>query len=566
MVEDGFPDPVRDSLGGIERLVGTVDPSALARAYGRALAGAAIRPWATIPALARYGGGLAATGVAGVARLLGRTTAAPVPVPADGRFSDAAWSDDVGWWALLQTYLVHARLVGDLVDAADLDRAAQAKARFTATLVADALAPSNFFVTNPLAIREAFATGGRSVLRGLANFLRDVADNDGWPRQVDTSAFVVGRDLAATPGRVVYRNELVEVMQYEPVTADVYEIPLVILPPWINRFYIADLAPGKSLIEWAVRHGHTTFAVSYRNPDESTSALDFDDYLRLGPMTAIDVARDIAGVPAVNTLAICLAGSMHALQLAYQGARGDTSVNAATMLNSALDYREGGVLGAVFADATSVGTLAERVRDRGFVEAKEMAHTFDLIRANDLVFRYLVDGWLLGRDPPSFDLLAWNADAMRIPGRAHLTFLRRFYLEHAPARGEMELFGERVSLSDVTTDTYLVAARDDHIVPWRASYRTTQLIEGPVRFVLTSSGHIAGMVNPPHPKTRHWINGALPSDPQEWLEGATEHPRSWWEDWAEWIAERAGARVAPPPMGGDRYEMLGPAPGTYVST
>ncbi len=564
MAEDGLPRAVADSLGGTERLAGTVDPAALARAYTRAMVGAALRPWATVPVLARYGASVATTTAAGIGRRFGRPPATPDPVSADPRFADPAWSDDAAWWTLAQLSLVHARLLEDLVDAAGLDVATATKARFTASLLADALAPSNFLLTNPIAIREAVATGGRSVLRGMANFLRDVADNDGWPRQVDRSRFEVGRTLAATPGQVVFRNELIEVIQYAPVTDDVHEIPLVIVPPWINRFYIADLAPGKSLVEWAVQHGHTTFAVSYRNPDESIAALDFDDYVRLGPMTAIDVVRDIAGVPAVNTLAICLAGAMHALLLAHHAAQGDASVNAATFLNSALDYRDGGILGSVFADAASVATLADRVRDRGFMEAKEMAHTFDVIRANDLVFRYLVEGWLLGHDPPAFDLLAWNADAMRIPGKAHLTFLRNFYLQHAPARDATELFGARVSLADVATDLYLVAAKDDHIVPWRASYRTTQMVKGPVRFVLTSSGHIAGMVNPPHPKTRHWINSELPAEPERWLEGATEQRRSWWEDWIEWLGERAGPRVAPPPMGGGRFESLGPAPGTYV--
>jgi polyhydroxyalkanoate synthase len=367
-----------------------------------------------------------------------------------------------------------------------------------------------------------------------------------------------------TPGKVVYRNELIEVLQYEPQTAEVHERPLLVCPPWINRYYIADLAPGKSLIEWAVQHGHTVFALSYRNPDESMRHLTFDDYLRLGPLSAIDVARAVGESETVNTLAICLGGTMNAMALAYLDACDDDLVNSSTYLNCAIDYEDAGALAAVFADVESIEGLARRMEKTGYLEGKDMAHTFDLLRANDLVFRYVVNGWLLGEKPPAFDLLAWNADSTNMPGQAHAHFTRKMYVENALARDEYVAMGERLMVSEIGTDSYIVAAIEDHIVPWPVSYRTTQLFKGSVRFVLTSSGHIAGIVSPPSPKVRLWTNDELPADPQRWLRDAEQHHDTWWTDWAKWIAERAGPMRDPPPMGNASYPVLGDAPGTYV--
>ncbi|HEX5586817.1 MAG TPA: alpha/beta fold hydrolase, partial [Acidimicrobiia bacterium] len=356
------------------------------------------------------------------------------------------------------------------------------------------------------------------------------------------------------------------VLQYDPKTEEVFERPLLVIPPWINRYYIADLAPGKSLVEWAVDHGHATFAISYRNPDESMRHLTFDDYLRLGPLTAIDVVRDISGSDVVNTLAICLGGTMNAMTLAYLDACGDRFVNTATFLNSAVDYEGAGTLASVFADPDTVEGLVRKMEEKGYLDGREIAHTFDLLRANDLVFRYAVDNWLLGKPPPSFDLLAWNSDSTNLPGLAHGHFLRKMYIENALARDEYVAMGERLVTSEISTDTYIVAAVDDHIVPWRASYRTTQLFKGPVRFVLGSAGHIAGIVSPPSPKVRLWINDALPADPDRWFADATQHRDTWWNDWAAWIESRAGELVAPPPMGGPSQTVLGDAPGTYVKS
>jgi polyhydroxyalkanoate synthase len=374
----------------------------------------------------------------------------------------------------------------------------------------------------------------------------------------------LGRTIAATPGKVVFRNELIEVLQYTPQTDEVHEIPLVVCPPWINRYYIADLAPGKSLVEWAVRHGHTTFAVSYRNSDASTGAFAFDDYVRLGPLSAIDVARDICGSDTVNTLAICLGGTMDTMAMAYLDAVGDRLVNSSTHLVSAVDYQGAGALADIFADPSTVDALARKMERTGYLDGRDMAHTFDLLRANDLVFRYLVDGWLLGESPPPFDLLAWNADSTNLPGRAHAQFLREMYVENSLADDRMELLGERLVVSEITTDSYIVAGADDHIVPWPVAYRSALLGKGNLRFVMTSGGHIAGIVCPPHPKARMWVNDELPRDPDDWRAGAVELQESWWSDWARWISARAGDLRPPPSTGSVTYPVLGEAPGGYV--
>ena len=401
-------------------------------------------------------------------------------------------------------------------------------------------------------------------MRGVRNFARDVVRNGGWPSQVDRAAFVLGSNTAATPGTVVFRNELIEVLQYTPQTETVHEIPLVVCPPWINRYYIADLAPGRSLVEWAVRAGHTTFAVSYRNPDASMRDLTFDDYLRLGPLTAIDVVREITGRDTVNLLGICLGGTMNAMALAYLDACGDDVVNSSTYLNSAADYSGAGALSSVFADSATVDGLIDRMEAKGYLEGTEMAHTFDLLRANDLVFRYLVDGWLLGKPLPTFRparLERRQHEHAREGARSLLAADVRG--EHARTR-RVRRDGGALMVSEIGTDSYIVAAIDDHIVPWRVSYRSTQIFKGPVRFVLTSAGHIAGIVNPPSPRSRLWTNDELPADADEWLGAATQHHDTWWNDWIAWFGERAGERVAPPSMGSERHPVLGDAPGTYV--
>jgi polyhydroxyalkanoate synthase subunit PhaC len=560
---DSASQTLLDALGVSEVTDSAIDPIGLGSSLAKALAGAARRPVRSIPVGMRLVRDVAGASVSACVRFVRPPGTDDGPRP-DARFADPAWRENPFFWAMHQWHTAAARFLDGLVGAADLDATTADRAHFTAGLVAAATAPTNLALTNPAVLKRALETGGISLIRGQRNFVRDVVGNGGWPRQVDRGALRVGKDLAVTPGKVVYRNSLIELIQYEPKTAATREVPLLACPPWINRYYIADLAPGRSLVEWALTHQQTTFAISYRNPDESMRDITFDDYLRLGPLTAIDIVREISGVDSVNLVAICLGGTLQAALLAYLDAVGDQLVRTATFLNSAIDYGHEGVLARVFAVPGTIATLSRQGERKGYVEAEDMAHTFDLLRANDLVFRYVVDGWLLGKDPPVFDLLAWNADGMRIPVKAHTYFLDQLYQQNALAQDQMEVLGERLVVSGIKTDTYVVAAVDDHIVPWRASYRTTQLFKGPMRFVLTSAGHIAGIVNPPHPKTRMWTNDDLPAEPEEWNAGATEHLDTWWNDWITWLDERSGELVPARSAGTEQYPALASAPGTYV--
>ena len=515
----------------------------------------------------RYASDLAAVGSVTLARALGADCEGPFsPGPKDSRFADPAWQDNPAYFGLFQAYLASERFAHDLVGVAALDEREARKAEFAMQMVVDALAPSNFLLGNPAALKKAFDTGGASLARGLRNFLDDVRSNDGFPRQVDLEAFEVGENLAATPGKVVFRNDLMELIQYAPQTETVFETPLLLSPPWINKYYIMDLAPGRSFAEWAVTHGHTVFAISYHNPDSTQRDVELDDYLLRGPRIALDVIGDITRAPQANVVGLCLGGTLTAMLLAYLADEGDDRVRSATLLNTLVDFGEPGPLG-VFLDDESVARLEERMASRGYLDAGEMAHTFDLLRANDLIWNYVASNWLMGEDPPAFDILAWNSDTTRLPAAMHSFYLRSCYLRNDLARGELELAGTRLQLDNVAVDTYVLAAKEDHIAPWRTSYCTTQLLRGSdLRFVLSSSGHIAGIVNPPNPKSRYWTLDEHPPDADDWVASASEHEGSWWEDWAAWIEARAGERQAPPQLGSQSYPAIADAPGSYVHT
>ncbi len=393
----------------------------------------------------------------------------------------------------------------------------------------------------------------------------DVAHNEGWPSQVDSSPFTIGENIACTPGKVVYRSDLIEVMQYEPRTDLVHEIPMLFCPPWINKYYIMDLSPGRSLIEWARDHGHTCFSISYRNPDASMRDVTFDDYLLGGPLEAIEVVKAITGQSVVNTVAVCLGGTLNAMGMAYDAARGVESVNAATLINTHTDFTRPGVLGT-FTDEATLDLLERHIARDGELDSLRMARTFSLLRHNDLVFSYLVKNWLMGETPPAFDLLAWNDDGTHMPAKMHANFLRWFFFENRFAEGQLEVGGNVLDPGKVTQSTYVVSAVSDHIVPWQSAYQTTQLFGGDdKRFVLSTAGHIAAIVNPPSAKAQHWTNEDLPTDHDDWLDAAELNKGSWWEDWVPWIAERSGAMVEPPAeLGSALYPPLCDAPGVYV--
>ena len=514
---------------------------------------------------ARLAIGSAAAVRASAGRAVGRQSAGPVsPAAGDKRFADPAYADNPLYFLLAQEYLLSGQLVTELLDAAALESVQDTKARFAATFIHDALAPTNTLLGNPAALREAFDTGGKSVVRGAKNMLDDLLHNGGWPSQVDSSGFEVGVNMAATPGAVVYRSDLIELIQYTPQSEKVHSVPLLFCPPWINKYYIMDLAPGKSLIEWAVQHGHTCFAISYRNPDASMRDLGFEDYLRQGPLDAVRVVREITGAAEVNTVSVCLGGTLTAIALAQNAAIGDRSIKSATFLNTHTDFTVPGALG-IFTDEATVAGLEKQMAEDGFLDSDKMSHTFDALRANDLVFSYVVNNWLMGKKPPAFDLLVWNKDSTRMPAKMHSQYLRSCYLNNEFARGEFEVDGQRLQPGKVDIDTYVLAAVDDHIVPWISGYKTTQLFGGDNRFVLSTSGHIAGIVNPPSPKAKHWTNNDHPADPQEWKDGAELQAGTWWEDWTPWIAKQGGPKVkAPRKPGSKDHPPIEAAPGSYV--
>ena len=551
-------DPV--SLGSSLLAVGrraAQNPAGAASAYWRF--GAALAKIAP-EAVMRWSGGEGSPDGAGPPA--GRALAA------DKRFADPAWQDNPAFFAIGQAYLAAVQLADDLLAAGQGDAMTDAKARLAADLMLAGLAPTNYFATNPAALKRAFETGGASAVAGARNFVEDLLNNGGLPRQVDTRPFQVGRNLAATPGKIVFQNDLMELIQYQPQTAQVHAVPMLASPPWINKYYIMDLAPGRSFLEWAVTHERTVFAISYRNPDASMRGVTLDDYLIHGPRTALDVIGDITGAPKTDIVGLCLGGALTGMLAAYLAATGDDRIGSLTLLNTLLDYSQPGVLGT-FTDEETVRRLERQMRQRGFLDSRQMATTFDVLRPNDLIFNYVVSNWLLGKAPPAFDLLAWNADSTRMPATMHAFYLRSLYLRNELARGVMDLAGQRLSLARVTSDAYVVGAINDHIVPWQASYRATGLLGGDVRYVLSSGGHIAGIVNPPGPKA--WYETADPASPatpgqtpEQWREAATRHSGSWWADWADWAGARAGPRIEPPPLGSQRYPAIDDAPGAYV--
>ena len=557
--------PLLEMLGVAEDPMGAADPVSFLRSLAATGPALLRNPAGVAAANARLAVGWASAAAATIARSFGVDASGPVsPEVGDKRFRDPAYDNNPVYFWLEQQYLLAGQLVSELLDAAHLKGTTEVKARLAAQIMVDALAPTNTLPGNPAALRRAFDTGGKSLARGIQNLVHDVRHNGGWPSQVDNSGFEVGVNMAATPGSVVYRSDLIELIQYSPQTPRVHSVPLLFCPPWINKYYIMDLAPGKSLIEWAVQHGHTCFAISYRNPDASMRDLSFEDYLRQGPLDAVRVVREITGAEDINTLSVCLGGTLTAIGLAYNAMVGDRSIRSATFLNTHTDFSIPGKLGA-FTDEATIAGLEKKMAKRGFLESTEMAHTFDLLRANDLVFQYVVNNWLMGERPPSFDLLAWNADGTRMPAKMHSEYLRSCFLHNEFAEGELAIGGERLDPAKIEIDTYVLSAVDDHIVPWISGYKTTQLLGGHNRFVLSTSGHIAGIVNPPSPKAKHWTNDDLPPDPEDWKAGAQLRDETWWEDWARWIAERGGPKVAArKTLGSAGYPVLEDAPGSYV--
>jgi polyhydroxyalkanoate synthase len=489
------------------------------------------------------------------------------PAPGDARFKHPAWSENPVFDALKQGYLLATKAMLDGVDRAEgIDAETKARVKFFAKQFCDAMSPTNVPFLNPAVIEETLRTGGANLRRGAQNVAEDLAENNGRPALVDKTAFTVGENVATTKGAVVYRNDLIELIQYAPTTETVFARPLVITPPSINKFYILDLQPANSLIKFALDAGLQTFVVSWRNPDASYARVGWEDYIELGPLTAARVASGVTGSPDVNAIGYCIGGTMVAELLAYLARTGETLVNAVTFLAALTDFADAGDLRAFLSD-DAIAYLEKKMDEEGVFDSGEMADTFNMLRANDLIWNVAVNRYLLGKNAPAFDLLYWNSDATRLPASMHKYYLRHMYRNNDLVKPDvLEMRGTPIDLRRVMNDVYAVASREDHIAPWRAVYRMTQLFSGDTRFRLANSGHIAGIVNPPSSgKGLYFTAPSNPPDPEAWLKLAEERRGSWWTDWIEWLAERSGERVASPEtLGSKRFAPLEAAPGSYV--
>ena len=488
------------------------------------------------------------------------------PRPADKRFADPEWRDNPVFDFLHRAFLFGSRWANGLVDQAEgLDDGTKEKARFYMRQITSAMSPSNFVPTNPELLRATLKENGGNLLRGLKMLSEDLAAGNGdlRIRHTDTSKFGLGVNMAMTPGKVVYRNELMELLQYAPSTPEVLKRPLLIVPPWINKFYVFDLNPEKSFIRWAVGQGLTVFVISWVNPDERHSAKDFEAYMQEGILAALDAIEVATGERDITTIGYCVGGTLLAVTLAHMAAHGDGRISSATLFTAQVDFTHAGDL-KVFADESQIQALEAEMKERGYLRGSQMAQAFNMLRPEDLIWSYWVNNYLRGKEPPAFDLLAWNSDSTRMPAANHSFYLRNCYLENNLARGLMEIGGSMLDLRRVTVPIYNLATREDHIAPARSVYEGSRCFGGPVRYVLSGSGHVAGVVNPPDKVKYGYTVGPDPAGSFEaWLMSAEDHPGSWWPDWIEWIKGQAPALVQARVPGGSR-DTLGDAPGDYV--
>jgi polyhydroxyalkanoate synthase len=488
---------------------------------------------------------------------------------ADNRFKAPEWDDNPFYQTLKQMYLLATDyLLNEAERVNGRDTEEERKLKFHLKQFVDAMAPVNFLLTNPEALRRAMETGGQSLAEGARNLIEDV--EQGQLSMTDYTAFEPGENLAITPGKVVHRNKLIELIQYEPQTEQVYQVPMLIVPPWINKYYILDMRPENSMVNYLVQQGFTVFVVSWKNPDASMEDTSFEDYMDLGFLEAADVVRGITGSDTVNPMGYCIGGTLLSMTLAYLAAKGDDAVfGPSTFMVALQDFEKVGDMG-VFIDEPQVDFMEQQMLERGYLDKSQLYNMFNLLRSNELIWANVVNNYLLGQKPPAFDLLYWNSDGTRMARKAHSFYLRNTYLENNLIEpGKVVLKDVPIDLSKIEGDIYAVGAEKDHIVPWYSAWRVSQLVSGKVRFILASSGHIAGMINPPSKeKGRHWVNdegdaGDFASA-EEWKKGATERPGSWWTDWVEWLGPRSGEKVSPPPMGSEDHPPIEDAPGTYV--
>lgn len=504
------------------------------------------------------------------ARRLTGETPSPVATPAKGdkRFLDPDWSENPVFDVMKQSYLVTADWLNGLVGGVEgVDPMARRRVEFFMKLLTDAFSPTNFLASNPTALREIMATGGESLVRGMENFAADLARGGGQLSisQTDYEQFKIGENVATAPGKVVFQNEVLQLLQFTPSTDQVHEIPLVIFPPWINKFYILDLRPDNSMIRWLSDQGITVFVVSWVNPDQSLATKTFDDYLRQGIYEATDAAMTQAGVKSVNTVGYCIGGTLLSAALAHMAAKGDKRIASATFFAAQQDFAEAGDL-LLFTDEAWLKDLEQKMdAEGGVLSGQAMADTFNVLRSNDLIWSFFVNNYLMGKEPRPFDLLFWNSDQTRMPKALHMFYLRKFYGQNALAKGELEVDGVKLDLGTVNTPIYVQSSREDHIAPAVSVYRGARLFGGPVTFTLAGSGHIAGVVNPPAAKKyQHWTFDQLPPTLAEWQAGAVETPGSWWPHWAGWLKSHSGDLVAARDPANGPLKPIEDAPGSYV--
>jgi polyhydroxyalkanoate synthase subunit PhaC len=550
------PDGIAEQLAEVLKTMGTVgaywtaDPARLMEAQTR-LFGNYLAIWNS--ALMKTAGGEAEEAVA--------------PAPGDKRFADPDWSENPMLAALKQLYLATSRWAAELVEEAEgLDEHTRLKARFYVQQLSNALAPTNFPVTNPEVLRETAETNAENLVRGMRMLAEDLETGRGTLklRQSDDSRFKVGENLATTSGKVIFQNDICQIVQYAPTTKTVLKRPLLIVPPWINKFYILDLTPEKSFVGWAVGQGHTIFVVSWVNPDARHADKSFEHYMKEGILTALDVIEKATGERRVNVMGYCVGGTLVAVTLAYMAATGDERIASATLMTAQVDFTHAGDL-KVFVDEAQIAAIERQMKEKGYLEGSRMALAFNLLRSNDLIWPYVVNNYLLGREPFPFDLLYWNADSTRMPAANHAFYLRHCYLQNDLSQGRMVVAGKRLDLKSVTIPIYNLATREDHIAPAKSVFLGSSFFGGPVRFVLAGSGHIAGVVNPPaRGKYQHWVDGEPEGELQDWIARAEERPGSWWPDWQTWIQTLDGTRVKARRPGGGKLKALEDAPGSYV--
>jgi len=494
------------------------------------------------------------------------------PAKGDSRFKDADWSSNFLFDYLKQSYLLAARHIqGAVAQVEGLSPESEKKVEFFTRQYVNALSPSNFVLTNPQVLRETVNSGGQNLIRGLNNLLADIEKGHGELRisMTDENAFKLGKNVATTPGKVVFQNDLMQLIQYEPRTKDVYQRPLIIVPPWINKYYILDLRESNSFIRFALEQGHTVFVVSWVNPDARLAQKGFDDYMLEGPLAALDAVEKATGEKQVNFIGYCLGGTLLGAMLGFLSSKKQADrVACATFFVSLLDFSKPGELG-VFIDEAQVENLERKMNERGYLEGSEMAGTFNMLRSNDLVWSFVVNNYLMGKDPFPFDLLYWNADSTRMPARMHSYYLRNMYIKNLLGKpGGITLAGVPIDLSKVKQPSYFISTVEDHIAPWKTTYIGSKYLGGPVRFVLGGSGHIAGIVNPPAAKKYHyWTNDSNPATPEEWFKSATQHPGSWWNDWQAWMDEQNAdeAKVPARKPGDGKLKVIEDAPGSYAA-